>query len=178
MLRSQTLYPIELRARGSSSIAGVSSDDRPIQSMVGHIRRTIRRARPLPETQLRQGIQRLVFGRARWVLVRGASLSAHRVPGPHGAGALAQARGRVAAAIALPACLQRRGEPGRRLSGLPDVPVEGIERREVLDTGPGTKAAAITLGADCRASWPMTSTWERRQEAAGITVVGPASSSS
>jgi hypothetical protein len=44
ILRRQTLYPIELRARESSSIAGVSGDDQPIQSMLGHIRRSIRGA--------------------------------------------------------------------------------------------------------------------------------------
>ena len=42
LIRSQTLYPIELRARELPSIAGVSGNDQPIQSMLGHIRRSIR----------------------------------------------------------------------------------------------------------------------------------------
>jgi hypothetical protein len=37
ILRSQTLYPIELRAQELSIIAGVSGEDQPIQSMLGHI---------------------------------------------------------------------------------------------------------------------------------------------
>jgi hypothetical protein len=41
IIRSQTLYPIELRARVSSSIAGVSGNDQPIQSMLSHIRPSI-----------------------------------------------------------------------------------------------------------------------------------------
>jgi len=34
IIRSQTLYPIELRARELPSIAGVSGNDQPIQSML------------------------------------------------------------------------------------------------------------------------------------------------
>ena len=36
LIRSQTLYPIELRARDLPSIAGVSGEDQPIQSMLRH----------------------------------------------------------------------------------------------------------------------------------------------
>ena len=45
LIRSQTLYPIELRARESSIIAGVSGEDQPIQSMLGHISRCDRTER-------------------------------------------------------------------------------------------------------------------------------------
>jgi hypothetical protein len=40
ILNSQTLYPIELRARELSIIAGVSGEDQPIQNMRGHFRRS------------------------------------------------------------------------------------------------------------------------------------------
>ena len=45
LIRSQTLYPIELRARELPSIAGVSGEDQPIQSMLGHIRCCERKGR-------------------------------------------------------------------------------------------------------------------------------------
>ena len=50
LIRSQTLYPFELRARELPSIAGVPGDDQPIQGMLGHIRRCYCQGRP--ETKL------------------------------------------------------------------------------------------------------------------------------